>query len=49
MQSFPALDVTNSAQVQQVVEQAHRRFGRLDVLVNNADSSLLAATEEASD
>ena len=44
-----ALDVTNSAQVQRVVEQAHRRFGKLDVLVNNAGSSLLAATEEASD
>jgi NAD(P)-dependent dehydrogenase (short-subunit alcohol dehydrogenase family) len=44
-----ALDVTNSVQVQQVVEQAHRRFGRFDVLVNNAGASLLAATEEASD
>lgn len=44
-----ALDVTNSEQVKQVVNQAYTRFGRLDVLVNNAGASLLAATEEASD
>ena len=44
-----ALDVTNSEQVQQVVQQAYKHFGRLDVLVNNAGTSLFAATEEASD
>jgi NAD(P)-dependent dehydrogenase (short-subunit alcohol dehydrogenase family) len=44
-----ALDVTNSAQVQQAVQQACAHFGRLDVLVNNAGASLFAATEEASD
>jgi NAD(P)-dependent dehydrogenase (short-subunit alcohol dehydrogenase family) len=44
-----ALDVTNSEQVPEVVQQAFAHFGRLDVLVNNAGSSLFAATEEASD
>src|SRR6202034_2558508 len=44
-----ALDVTNSEQVSQVVQQAFKLFGRLDVLVNNAGTSLFAATEEASD
>ena len=44
-----ALDVTDSEQVPQVVEQAFKHFGRLDVLVNNAGTSLFAATEEASD
>ena len=44
-----ALDVTDSAQVQQAVHQAFAHFGRLDVLVNNAGASLFAATEEASD
>jgi NAD(P)-dependent dehydrogenase (short-subunit alcohol dehydrogenase family) len=44
-----ALDVTQTEQVQQVVEQAYTHFGKLDVLVNNAGVALLAATEEASD
>jgi NAD(P)-dependent dehydrogenase (short-subunit alcohol dehydrogenase family) len=44
-----ALDVTNSEQVHRVVQQAFKHFGRLDVLVNNAGTSLFAATEEASD
>jgi NAD(P)-dependent dehydrogenase (short-subunit alcohol dehydrogenase family) len=44
-----ALDVTDSEQVPQVVQQAYAHFGRLDVLVNNAGTSLFAATEEASD
>jgi NAD(P)-dependent dehydrogenase (short-subunit alcohol dehydrogenase family) len=44
-----ALDVTHAEQVQQVVQQAYKHFGRLDVLVNNAGTSLFAATEEASD
>jgi NAD(P)-dependent dehydrogenase (short-subunit alcohol dehydrogenase family) len=44
-----ALDVTNAEQVHQVIQQAYKHFGRLDVLVNNAGTSLFAATEEASD
>jgi NAD(P)-dependent dehydrogenase (short-subunit alcohol dehydrogenase family) len=44
-----ALDVTNAEQIQQVVQQGYEHFGSLDVLVNNAGTSLIAATEEASD
>ncbi len=44
-----ALDVTDSGKVLQVVQQAFKHFGKLDVLVNNAGTTLFAATEEASD
>ncbi|MGB0053893.1 MAG: SDR family NAD(P)-dependent oxidoreductase, partial [Terracidiphilus sp.] len=44
-----ALDVTNAEQVQQVVQQAYAHFGGINILVNNAGTALLAATEEASD
>jgi len=43
------LDVTNEAQTKTVAELAIERFGRIDVLVNNAGFGLLSAVEEATD
>ena len=43
------LDVTRRDQIAHVVAQAKERFGRIDVLVNNAGYGYLAAIEEGDD
>ena len=43
------LDVTNRAQIAQVVKQAEEKFGHIDVLVNNAGYGYIAAVEEGED
>ena len=43
------LDVTDKAAVHATVSEAHERFGRLDVVINNAGYGLFGAIEEVSE
>lgn len=45
--SVVLLDITNEQQAAEVANQVVQKFGRIDVLVNNAGFGLLSAVEEA--